>query len=180
MDQRRIQTAGTALMACYLQKAPLFRLTISGASMGRFLLPGDQIECRGISPTRIRCGDIIVYRKGGQLIVHRVVRKIQTNSGLSFLTRGDSQYLSDGVIGQDQILGKVVAVLKDGHQRIDFASSKAVLVNRLAGFYGRFLHHSTARARWINLASPSFLPFSTGFRSLSMLPFQFFAQLISR
>lgn len=148
--------------------------------MGRLLSPGDRIECKSVSASKISFGDIVVYREGRGLIAHRVIRKMKNGSGSYFLTRGDFQYQSDPVVAQNRVLGKVVCVIKNDHEQIDLTRAKAISLNRIAGLYGLILHHLIRSRRLISLGRMFRLPLPISFRRLMVLPFQFFALWICR
>jgi len=55
------------------------------------------------SGEQIEVGDIISFRRGGQLIVHRVIEKSLDEEGEYFITKGDSSPVADGKIRFDEI-----------------------------------------------------------------------------
>ncbi len=171
LDEEEILTTGVELLARSSGKSPTIHLTVSGRSMGNLLLPGDRIECKRVGPGRIFCGDIVVYRRENRLIAHRVVRRMGKDGDLRFQTRGDAQIQSDAVIGQDEILGRVVAVHGRDGEKIGLERKKTIIVNRIAGFYGRFLHHFMTHAGFIDPPLRRFLPLPQ-LRRLMMTPFQ--------
>ncbi len=180
INEREILTTGVDLLAHRLQETTLFRLTISGNSMGRLLSPGDRIECESVSASKISFGDIAVYREGKALIAHRVIRKVKNGSGSYFLTRGDSQYQSDPVVAQNRVLGKVMSVIKNDHQKIDLTRPKAISLNRIAGLYGLILHHFMSYSRSISSGRIRPLPFFIPPRRLFILPFHILVFWITR
>jgi len=55
------------------------------------------------SEGEISVGDIVSHRKGGEMIVHRVIEKGVDEEGTYFITRGDNSPVSDGKIRFDEI-----------------------------------------------------------------------------
>ena len=71
-------------------------------------------------------GQIVLCFRDEALVAHRLVRK----SGSQFITRGDSLYNFDRPFQEDEILGRVVTIVRDGRQ---------VDLNRLGGMARRVL-----------------------------------------
>ncbi|MBS3077660.1 S26 family signal peptidase [Candidatus Pacearchaeota archaeon] len=63
------------------------------------------------SPDEINVGDIISFRKGEQLIVHRVVEKGTDANGLFFVTKGDNSLADDGKIRFEEIERVLIALV---------------------------------------------------------------------
>jgi signal peptidase I len=56
------------------------------------------IEIVPTSENQINIGDIITFEQNGNLIVHRVIEKGSDEFGTYFITKGDSNTISDGKI----------------------------------------------------------------------------------
>ncbi|MEN9625785.1 MAG: hypothetical protein RL557_113 [archaeon] len=69
------------------------------------------IRVKPLSEDDIQVGDIISFRSGGLLIVHRVVEKGLDSDGVYFITKGDNNALSDGKIRFSDIEYKTVGVI---------------------------------------------------------------------
>lgn len=59
----------------------------------------------------VHVGDIVSYRNGDKIIVHRVVEKGLDKEGTYFITKGDNSELSDGKIRFEDIEHVVVALV---------------------------------------------------------------------
>jgi signal peptidase I len=59
----------------------------------------------------LEIGDVIIFRKNGILITHRIILIGNDNSGRYFLTQGDNNEISDGKIRFEQIEGVVAGIL---------------------------------------------------------------------
>ena len=80
---------------------------VEGVSMEPTLQSGDLVlVIRRVSPDDIDLGDVIVYRRGRTLIIHRVVR---VEDGV-MITKGDNNWLPDPPVGASEIVGKVLEV----------------------------------------------------------------------
>ncbi len=78
---------------------------VEGRSMEPTLQPGDLIVIvKRISPKDIAVGDVVVYRRGGTLIIHRVIRI----EGDALITKGDNNWLPDPPVKFQAVLGKVL------------------------------------------------------------------------
>jgi hypothetical protein len=56
-------------------------------------------------------GDIVSYRKGESLIVHRVIEKGVDEEGIYFVVKGDNNSISDGKIRFEEIEYITVGVI---------------------------------------------------------------------
>jgi len=87
-----------------------------GGSMSPFIRNGDVVE---VIPLRgkINLGDVILYHSScGSPVIHRVIQRNKE----SIITKGDSVPGSDQPILSKQVLGRVVAIEKNGwRMRLD-------------------------------------------------------------
>jgi hypothetical protein len=113
------------------------RFRATGRSMLPTIHDGDGIVVESIDSGAIRTGDILLYRSPRGLLAHRVVeisrdasfvkRSSSPQSDASrftlhdspfaphcFITRGDASRSSDDPVQPDQIIGRVVAVERQG------------------------------------------------------------------
>lgn len=63
------------------------------------------------SENNINIGDIITFEQDGQLIVHRVVEIGQDEQGKYFITKGDSNNITDGKIRFEDIKYVTIGIL---------------------------------------------------------------------
>jgi len=59
----------------------------------------------------IHVGDIVSFRDGGTLVVHRVVKKGFDSDGTYFITRGDNNAFDDGKIRFEDIESVTIGIL---------------------------------------------------------------------
>ena len=91
---------------------------VPSRSMEPTLAVGDLVIIKGINPSEITSGTIIVfyvpnhYGEDAYRIVHRVVKVVQLEQGLGFETKGDNNPVSDffrwQYIPESYVIGKVI------------------------------------------------------------------------
>lgn len=107
--QRRV-TLGHELVAEVASKFGEVSLKVTGASMIPAIWPGDVITIRRCETAELRPGQIVLLRRGGQLVAHRIVW-IRDDS---VITRGDSLLLDDPPVNAFNIVGEVVSIDRYG------------------------------------------------------------------
>lgn len=84
-----------------------------GFSMFPLFLPGrDEALIHGVTPDSLKRGDVALYRRdSGILVLHRIF-KVNANG---FYMVGDNQTEIEGPLRPDQIRGKLVGIIRNGH-----------------------------------------------------------------
>jgi hypothetical protein len=83
---------------------------VQGESMRPTLRPGQMLEV-DFAPGRTARGDMLVFRQGQMLLVHRLLGPARPHEGRSRLrTRGDGVLTLDPPLDLDRIVGRVVAI----------------------------------------------------------------------
>jgi signal peptidase I len=91
-------------------KGAVLRFQARGYSMSPFIKHGDIITVAPLKNS-IKTGDVVAFiGNGKKLIVHRIIGKIKN----SFVIKGDNLSEADGVIPENNILGYVRKVERDG------------------------------------------------------------------
>lgn len=85
-------------------------LRVRGTSMVPALWPGDTVRVARMHARGFRAGDIAVFARGGQLVVHRVVTTTHGAGGGVLVTRGDAQVHTDAPVLPSEIVGVATAV----------------------------------------------------------------------
>jgi signal peptidase I len=117
-------------------------IPISGNSMRPSIHHGDRAlvahGCAGV-----RRGDVVVFRRDGRLVAHRVLHIAAGDGGPTFVTKGDNASQFDPPLSADEIVGRVLAVEREGRRMsLDTAAWRAlgwlIAVGTLAwiGLYG--------------------------------------------
>ncbi|MFC1958956.1 signal peptidase I [Chloroflexota bacterium] len=108
----------------YFLKADEPMMTVLSESMWPILTRGDLIFVKGIDPEDVKLGDVIIFRHGDGVAVHRVVRITKDR----LTTKGDANNVEDAPITFDDVVGRLPIVL--GHAvKIPFVGRIALLMN---------------------------------------------------
>lgn len=101
------------------------RFRASGRSMYPAIREGETITVQPVASSTVKKGDIILYRWQRGVIAHRVVG-VEKFAGDSFrlIMRGDASGAPIERVAPDQVLGRVVAVDRNG-RRIDLCSIRS-------------------------------------------------------
>lgn len=96
-------------------------LDIQGASISRYAPTGSMkplldegangIRIEPKTEKEIQTGDIISYKKGNTLIIHRVIEKGTDEKGTYYITKGDNNIANDGKIRFKDIQYKTIGIL---------------------------------------------------------------------
>jgi signal peptidase I len=101
-----------------LQRRGRISLRVYGTSMLPWVRPGDIALIRNASHENVRCGDVVLFRRNEHLYVHRIVKKEGSLDAAEFFAKGDAHPTTDGALGKQELLGRVVRIYRRG-QRID-------------------------------------------------------------
>ncbi|MCF6155444.1 MAG: signal peptidase I [Candidatus Brocadia sp.] len=98
-----------AMLNVWCQTKEQHSISITGRSMFPLIREGDQVlvahGCTGM-----RRGDVIVFRRRGTLIAHRVLSILRNDAGPIFVTKGDNVPQFDPPLSNNEIVGRVLAV----------------------------------------------------------------------
>jgi signal peptidase I len=105
-----------------LNNGNIMRYKALGRSMSPFIKNGSILT---VDPKRkISIGDVILWRKDGGMIAHRVIRKRKSGKGFIFVTKGDNLIFPDEPVYMFELLGKVVRVEGEGDVDMNSLSSR--------------------------------------------------------
>jgi len=90
------------------------RFRAEGGSMWPTICLGEAVIVEPITATEVKLTDIVLYRTGRGLIGHRVVGIASRDGKRVLLTRGDADQGAGEPVVAEQILGRLVAVERDG------------------------------------------------------------------
>lgn len=102
-----------------------FRFPLAGASMQPTLPAGSLLAIRPLTEPPIP-GDLVVFVQGGELVAHRLVRRLRPGRRVVWLAQGDNCPRPDPLLSPEQIIGRVYAATHVGqivwpsqYQRVD-------------------------------------------------------------
>jgi signal peptidase I len=93
-----------------LRSSGTLRLSAFGNSMLPTFWPGDRLTIRQRSIEQVLPGDVVLFTREGRFFIHRVLRKIELDSHLQLLTRGDAMPDADAPVVTEELLGKIVSI----------------------------------------------------------------------
>ena len=111
-------------------KRNLFLFTTSGFSMWPFLKQGDRVIAKKIPVKELKIGDIALYQKNGQMICHRLVRKIVKEDDVLFYVRGDNSFSSPELISENAFIGKVIGIVENDRVIVFFKGLRWRITSR--------------------------------------------------
>jgi len=98
-----------ALLWFSLGLLPFYPSTVAGGSMSPALNLGDMVIASKVSPDVIREGDIIEFRQGEVMVIHRVIEVQETEGSKFFITKGDANRVADmDPVSPKQVKGRVM------------------------------------------------------------------------
>ncbi len=97
-----------------LRSSGTLRLPVMGWSMLPAVWPGDTLVIERIEIGAVSEGDIVLFARDRRLVAHRVVTKTNSAGEQTILTRGDTMRQADPPVGDRNLLGKVVSILRNG------------------------------------------------------------------
>lgn len=105
-----------ALLWFSLGLLPFWPAAVAGGSMNPALHLGDMVIATKVSPDAIKEGDIIEFRQGEMMVIHRVIDIEESEGSTQFITKGDANKNRDtDPVSPEQVKGRVMfAVPKVG------------------------------------------------------------------
>jgi signal peptidase I len=98
-----------------LTENSLLAVSVTGTSMFPILLSGDKVLVKRSSIEDLNAGDIIVWSDESlKLVAHRILSMEVTSTQPLITTKGDLRVEPDPPVEIDRVLGKIVAVLREG------------------------------------------------------------------
>lgn len=97
-------------------------LPVLSGSMHPLLSPGDRVKIACKPWKNCHIGDIIVFKEGKQLTVHRLLFLFSIGNKCILYQKGDMNR-SGSFIASQQILGKVIEIIKPDNSHIDLGNN---------------------------------------------------------
>jgi len=86
--------------------------------MRPFIQDGDFITVSPVGSSSVRIGDVVFYSTAeDNVIVHRVVNKYGKDGNMNLVIKGDASFSSPEKVDIQNVLGKVVAIERNGRKR---------------------------------------------------------------
>ena len=105
------------MIAIRLEAAGQLELPAAGVSMGKSWAQADTLQVIARTKQPPGWGDVILYRTAGNLIAHRVVKRVVRNGAVWWITKGDGYYTPDRIPVPDaDVLGVVTAYSVSGNR----------------------------------------------------------------
>lgn len=109
--------AFAALSETLLQAGTAVRFRANGASMLPLIQAGDFLLVKPVAPYQIRVGDVVLFiTEEGRPLVHRVIKRQKRAQCYSFLLKADQASEEDGLIAQEEVLGRLESVERAGRE----------------------------------------------------------------
>jgi hypothetical protein len=144
--ETHFEAACCDLVAELVREAGSASLKVTGLSMLPAIWPGDVLTVRSQSPDLLLPGQIILYQRNGRLTAHRIIRV----AGDELITQGDCVPSLDQPVSASEVLGRVVAVCRDGRTvelQQSLGQRAAAWVLRRSEWCTRILLHLHAAAQ---------------------------------
>jgi signal peptidase I len=107
------EAAKCELAADVLRSHGKLRLQVTGWSMFPAVWPGDTLFVDRVSSSAVSAGDIVLFERDRRLFAHRVLAKGGDGTS-AIVTRGDAMPAPDSPVGEDEFLGKVSYIVRNG------------------------------------------------------------------
>ncbi len=122
MSEFRLESEGfESLVDEVLSKGDTLRFRARGISMQPIICDGDILEIQPNGGELFRTTDIVLCKSPkGKLVAHRIVGIKPGEGRDKLIIQGDALGQPDGNIDPGEVLGRVVAVIRDGeYRRVD-------------------------------------------------------------
>ena len=142
-------------IAEYLKTHDTLTYTNVGVSMLPLLRQGkDLFTVRRKGPERCQKGDVVLYRRGNQYVLHRVVEARPSD----YVILGDNCIGKEYGVTDADIIGVMTGYVRNGKEHsVDDWDYR---------LYSRFILHSIPISQWLRNRNEKNVVFSTGFRLL--------------
>jgi signal peptidase I len=120
-------------------------LAVKTDSMAPLIRPGDYVLMSQVPAEHIHPGDIVVFRRGNDKIVHRVLKIFRSDEGLRFTEKGDNSCVYR-TFKADDVIGRVTTVKSQG-KIFNLDSSPSRLASRALSLWAYWTGTIVTRAR---------------------------------
>jgi Peptidase S24-like len=124
------------------------RIMARGSSMVPTIYPGDILVVERNPLARLRPGHIVLALRGGRFFAHRVARLTAVGGPPRVITRGDALREDDPAFLHNEILGRVMSVVR-GDRRIELGGEDDLIGRRILQWAVRNSDGVTAGLLWL-------------------------------
>ncbi|HEV2398386.1 MAG TPA: S24/S26 family peptidase [Candidatus Sulfotelmatobacter sp.] len=114
-SQSALNVIGCDLAAEVLRTNGNLRLGVTGWSMFPAVWPGDTICVERAAINEICEGAVVLFSRDQRLFAHRVVKTATDPQGSYIVTRGDAMRDPDAPVFENELLGRVTGILRNGN-----------------------------------------------------------------
>ncbi|MCD4783917.1 MAG: S24 family peptidase [Candidatus Eremiobacteraeota bacterium] len=115
-----------------LGKGKSLKVTIRDNAMIPAIRKGDVVTVKSASIDKMNVGDLVYFRKGGTLIVRRVIRSVIRTGETYLTTKADSSSAPEKSVKASQVFGKITRLERNGKNvRV---SSYVGIINKITCF----------------------------------------------
>lgn len=108
----RHRNAFIEILGEQLSGGDTLRLRVARESMRPFLRPGDWVVAEKVGEDSLRMGDIVLFVRGSDLVVHRYLGTVRREGRVLLLTKGDGRFFFDPPWPASRLVGRVLEVHK--------------------------------------------------------------------
>jgi hypothetical protein len=112
--------------------------------MAPLVRAGDRLRLAPVDRAHVHCGDLLAFRRGELIIVHRV---LSTNP-VGVVTKGDALFRRDELVGWDAIVGRVVTLANARGRRCQLTAFPWPLLGRLLAASSRLGEAVAGSSAW--------------------------------
>jgi signal peptidase I len=111
-------------------------VSILDGSMFPWFRSGDLVFIRRCDFERVRVGDVVLFEHDGELLLHRVIRRIRNagaaaaDAGTLLVTKGDARDGEDAPVSAREFLGRAIRIHRR-RRHIDLESLERQFVSRI-------------------------------------------------
>ena len=132
------------------ERAGSLSFRVVSGSMEPLVGVGDKVNVARAEPSRLHIGDIVAFRDGQNVLVHRVIGRSRSDGQFTFRHRGDAGTVS-GIFTANNLIGKVCAIEKDKRE-INLEAPRYTISNKILGWRLR-LKDSLGRSRYTSISN---------------------------
>jgi Uncharacterised nucleotidyltransferase len=131
MNRRLTAMARTLAQDGYQLRAP-----VVGGSMLPWIRAGDYLVAAPLPMNNLIPGDVVLFERTGELVAHRLIRRVRIEGGDYLVTKGDWMTTEDTPLAPAAVIGKVFAIDRRG-RRIRLDRGATGLLMRFTGWVVR-------------------------------------------